>query len=149
MQEVATLNFRDFGFNDEAWMGIRADRDLIAVWFSLRRHGDIELALRSEEWQQFLLPLQRAIAIAKAAEGKESEGGFVVKEVVTLQFIDYDSNHEASIFIRVKRGLIEVGFFLKDDDREVQLVLRSEDWAQFLVHLRRAIEIGTNDFASD
>jgi hypothetical protein len=141
MQEVATFNFLDFGFNDKAWVGIRAERDLIAVFFALRRHGDIELALRSEEWQQLLVPLQRAIAIAKAAERNESEGGVVVKEVVTLQFIDYNDNDEASIFIRVKRGLIEVGFSLKDDDREVQLMLRSEEWEQFLVQLQRAIEI--------
>ena len=141
MQEVASFNFLDFGFNDEAWIGIRAERDLIAVCFSLRRHGDIELALRSEEWQQLLVPLQRAIAIAKAAESNESEGGFVVKEVVALQFIDYYANDEASILIRMKRGLIEVGFSLKDDDRDVQLVLRREEWEQFLVQLQRAIEI--------
>jgi hypothetical protein len=140
MQEVATLNFLDFGFNDEAWIGIRVERDLIAIYFSLRRNGDIELVLRNEEWQQFLIPLERAIAIAKEAEGNESEGRVVVKEVVTLQFIDYDSNNEASLFIRVKQDLVEVGFSLKDD-RDIQLVLRSEDWAQFLVHLRRAIEI--------
>jgi hypothetical protein len=140
MQEVASLSFVDFGFNEEAWIGISADRDLIAVCFSLRRHEDIELMLRSEEWQQFLIPLQRAIAIAKAAEGNESEGRLVVKELVTLQFIDNDSNNEASLFIRVKRDLIEVGFSLKDD-RDIQLVLRSEDWAQFLEHLRRGIEI--------
>jgi|ERR1041385_7288356 hypothetical protein len=141
MQEVASLNLLDLGFNDEAWVGIRAERDLIAVCFSLRHHGDIELALRSKEWQQFVAPLQRSIAIAKTAERNKSEGGLVVKEVVNLQFIDYYSNDEASIFIRVKRDLIEVGFSLKGDDRDVQLVLRSEEWEQFLAHLQRAFAI--------
>ena len=45
MQEVASLNFLDFGFNEEAYIDISVDRDLIAVFFSLRRHGDIELML--------------------------------------------------------------------------------------------------------
>jgi hypothetical protein len=131
MQEVASLNLLDLGFNDEAWVGIRAERDLIAVCFSLRHHGDIELALRREEWQQLLAPLQQAIAIAKTAERNESEGGLVVKEVVIFQFIDYYSNDEASIFIRVKRDLIEVGLSLKDDERDVQLMLVVKSGSKF------------------
>jgi hypothetical protein len=70
VREVVNFHFIDKASSDEATLGIQATEDLIAVVFSLRRHGDIGLMLRGKEWQQFLIPLQGAIAIAKAAEGK-------------------------------------------------------------------------------
>ena len=68
MKEVATLNFIDHDSNDEAYVFIRAERDLIAVGFSLMEDGDMELVLRSKEWQQVLVHLQRAIEIAEAPD---------------------------------------------------------------------------------
>ena len=68
MKEVATLNFIDVGSQDEALIIIRATRDLIAVAFSLKEDGDIELMLSSEEWRTFLVQFQRALAIAEATD---------------------------------------------------------------------------------
>lgn len=68
MKEVATLNFIDQDSNDEAYIFIRAERDLIAVGFSLQQDGDMELVLRSDEWRQVLVHLQRAIEIAEAPD---------------------------------------------------------------------------------
>lgn len=68
MKEVVTLNFIDHDSNDEAYVFIRAERDLIAVGFSLKEDGDMELVLSSEEWQQVLVHLQRAIEIAQAPD---------------------------------------------------------------------------------
>ena len=68
MKEVATLNFIDFDSKDEAWIIIRATRDLIGIAFSLKEDGDVELMLSSEEWQTFLLHFQRALAIAEATD---------------------------------------------------------------------------------
>ena len=47
MKEVVTLNFIDHDSNDEACIIIRAERDLIAVGFSLKEDGDMELVLSS------------------------------------------------------------------------------------------------------
>jgi len=66
MKEVATLNFVDFDSKDEALIIIRAEKDLIAITFSLKKNGDIQLVLSSEEWQTFLVQFQRALAIAEA-----------------------------------------------------------------------------------
>ena len=68
MKDVATLNFIDFGSKDEALIIIRATKDLVAIAFSLKEDGDIELMLRSEEWQTFLVQFQRALAIAEARD---------------------------------------------------------------------------------
>ncbi len=68
MQQVATLNFIDLDSNDEASIFIRAERDLIAIGFSLKEDGDIELLLRSEQWRTFLVQFQRALAIAEARD---------------------------------------------------------------------------------
>jgi len=68
MKDVATLNFIDFDSKDEALIIIRATRDLIAVAFSLKEDGDIELVLSSEEWRTFLVQFQRALAIAEATD---------------------------------------------------------------------------------
>ena len=68
MKEVVTLNFIDHDSNDEACIIIRAERDLIAVGFSLKEDGDMELVLSSKEWQQVLVHLQRAIEIAQAPD---------------------------------------------------------------------------------
>lgn len=68
MKEVATLNFIDFDSKDEALIIIRAARDLIAIAFSLKENGDVELVLSSEEWQTFLVQFQRALAIAEAGD---------------------------------------------------------------------------------
>jgi hypothetical protein len=66
VQQVATLNFIDHAANDEALVIIRAERDVIAVGFSLLEDGDMELVLRSEEWRQVLVHLQRALEIAES-----------------------------------------------------------------------------------
>ena len=68
MDEVATLNFIEFDSQDEALIIIRATRDLIGITFSLKENGDVELVLRSEEWQTFLVQFQRALAIAEARD---------------------------------------------------------------------------------
>ena len=65
MKDVATLNFIEFDSKDEALIIIRATRDLIAITFSLKENGDVQLVLRSEEWQTFLVQFQRALAIAE------------------------------------------------------------------------------------
>lgn len=67
MKDVATLNFIEFDSKDEALIIIR-ERDLIDVTFSLKENGDVQLVLRSEEWQTFLVQFQRALAIAEARE---------------------------------------------------------------------------------
>ena len=68
MEQVATLNFIDFASKDEALIIIRAEKDLIAIAFSLKEDGDIELMLNGEEWQTFLVQFQRALAIAEARD---------------------------------------------------------------------------------
>ena len=68
MKQVATLNFIDFAAKDEALIIIRAEKDLIAVAFSLKEDGDMELMLRKEEWQSFLVQFERALAIAEARD---------------------------------------------------------------------------------
>lgn len=136
MQEVKTLSFTDSGLYDECLIIIRAKRDVIAVCFSLKEDGDVELVLRNEDWENFSVHLQRAIQIA-ITDAHCSEGE-VVAGVVTLNFIDYDCNDEASISIGVKRNLVQVGLALKQDT-EVQLALRSGDWEQFLFYLKQAI----------
>ena len=65
MKEVATLNFIDSDSNDEALIIIRAEKDLVAIAFSLKKDGDVVLVLSSGEWQTFLVYLQRALAIAE------------------------------------------------------------------------------------
>ena len=65
MKEVATLNFIDSDSNDEALIIIRVEKDLVAIAFSLKKDGDVELVFRSGEWQTFLVYLQRALAIAE------------------------------------------------------------------------------------
>ncbi len=141
MQEVKTLSFTDSGLNDECVIIIRAKTDVIAVCFSLKENGDVELVLRSDDWEKFLVHLQRAIEIGITdAHGSEAEVASVVAEVVTLNFIDYDCNEEASISISVERNLVKVGLALKHD-AEVQLTLRSREWEQFLLYLQQAIEI--------
>ena len=68
MNAVATLNFIDFYSKDEAFIFIRATTNLIAVGFSLKEDGDMELVLRREEWEQVLVHLQRAIEMAKSPD---------------------------------------------------------------------------------
>ena len=70
MQDVVTLNFVDYDSNDEATIIVRAERDLIAVCFSLKEDGDVELVLRTQEWHQFLVHLQRAFAMAQASDAQ-------------------------------------------------------------------------------
>jgi hypothetical protein len=45
-------------------------RDLIAVAFSLKQDGDVELVFRSQEWRAFLVHLQRALALAEAPDAQ-------------------------------------------------------------------------------
>lgn len=68
MHELVTLKFIDHDSSDEALIIIRAKQDLIAVCFSLKTDGDMELVLRREEWQQFLVHLQRALVIAQGTD---------------------------------------------------------------------------------
>lgn len=70
MKEIITLNFIDADSNDEASIIIRATRDLVAVAFSLKQDGDIELVLRIQEWGAFLVHLQRALAIAEVPDAQ-------------------------------------------------------------------------------
>lgn len=74
MKEVITLNFIDYDSNDEASIIIRATRDLIAVAFSLKEDGDTELMLRTEEWKQFLVHLQRALEMAESPRSTLGSG---------------------------------------------------------------------------
>jgi hypothetical protein len=66
VKEVATLSFVDLDSNDEASVIIGATRDRIAVTFSLKKNGDVQLLLSSEDWKTFLVQFQRALAIAEA-----------------------------------------------------------------------------------
>ena len=70
MKEVATLNFIDYGSNDQATIIIRAAPDLVAVAFTLEENGDIELMLRCDDWKTFLVHCQRALAMAKAPDAQ-------------------------------------------------------------------------------
>ena len=68
MREVVTLKFFDYDSNDEAYIIIRAEKALVAVAFSLKEDGDMELVLHNEAWRQVLIHLQRALEIAEAPD---------------------------------------------------------------------------------
>jgi hypothetical protein len=63
-----------------------------------------------------------------------------MKEVATLNFIDFDSKDEAVIIIRATRDLIAICFSLKEDG-DAELILSSEEWRTFLVQFERALAI--------
>jgi hypothetical protein len=63
-----------------------------------------------------------------------------MKEVATLNFIEFDSKDEACIIIRATRDLIAICFSLKEDG-DAELVLSSEEWRTFLVQFERALAI--------
>ena len=63
-----------------------------------------------------------------------------MKEVATLNFIDFGSKDEALIIIRATKDLIGIAFSLKEDG-DVELMLSSEEWQTFLVQFQRALAI--------
>lgn len=65
VQQIATLNFTDLDSQDEATIIIRAEQDLVAIAFSLKQDGDMELVLHPKEWRTVLAHFERALALAE------------------------------------------------------------------------------------